>query len=666
MGVTHLQRALGGGCDQHGPSDGLLLGLTEAQQAAVTAAGTRLCVLAGAGSGKTTVLTRRVARRILDGSADADRTVVVTFTRKAATEIRVRLAHLGVAESVRAGTFHAIAYSQLRRHWADRTCSSARPPRLLDDPARIVREILHSVTSDSVTSDSVTSDSVTSGGGPTRVDGRASESPPTVAAGVLAEIHWAKARLVGPAGFAEAANAAGRSCATSPDLISTIYERYEEAKRRRGLFDLDDLIDLASSSLESDPDALAAHRWRQRYVFVDEFQDVNPAQWRLLRTWLSDETDLFVVGDARQAVYGWNGSDPKLLLRLPDLLPGTEVLRLDHNHRSTPQIVSTARAVLAQSASTDTSSDSSALDEPDSTSVQDARPARHVRPLPLNTPLPFGVICGEPSICDEPSGSRVVGRPREDGCAPLFVEFASEQREALQLARWLRRARAVGRDWAQLAVLARTNARLETAAEMFRRCAIPHRVSGGVRSSAEIGETLRMLRSEGLDRPIRCALSDSEISDREVWHLVEEHTEEEPDATVGEFLSWFAATTGRDHDQQQGDRVELTTFHKAKGLEWRAVAVIGLEDGIVPISYATTAEALDEERRLLYVALTRAGEELWCSWAAEGGARGSNRSRMPSRYLATLRAATTASCSTGEPETRARIAELRSRLPAAG
>lgn len=598
-------------------SGSLLEGLTPAQAAAVMSDDSPLCLIAGAGSGKTRVLTRRIARRILDGSADPEHVLVVTFTRKAAGEVRWRLSKLGVAHGVQAGTFHAAAYSQLRTYWSDQR---RRPPKLIDDPRRILRELLDR----------------------RRGKGRRPSDLPSseVASGLAGEIHWARARLVSPSHYEEAARLAGRKSALGAAEVAELYEAFAREKHKRGVIDLDDLVDQCAVWLEEDSRAAAAQQWRIRHLFVDEFQDLNPSQWRLLRAWLGDRDDLFVVGDPLQAVYGWNGADPTLLERLGDLLPGTTVLRLGENLRSTSQIVATARAVLGH--------------RDDETS-----PGR-----------------GDVQISSQ-----------RQGAVPQITAFDSDHAEAIAVARWLRCAHRPGRTWSQLAVLARTNARLEPVAEVLRRSGIPYRLStpGAAEFDADTRGALRVLRSLPSDTPLRAAMAEMVVAlqpapddstataDRlpaELWHLADEHAAREPDASVESFLSWLAAEThGEGTIPKGGDRVELSTFHKAKGLEWPAVAVIGLEDGLVPIFYATTDEALAEEQRLLYVALTRSSEELWSSWA---------RSRMrdteerawscePSPYVEAIRSA----LKSFEPESdlesrKTHLRDLRASLAATG
>ncbi|HVF13453.1 MAG TPA: UvrD-helicase domain-containing protein, partial [Acidimicrobiales bacterium] len=257
--------------------DELLAGLNPAQQEAVVSEAAPLCILAGAGSGKTRVLTRRIAWQVTQGSALAPHVLALTFTRRAAGELASRLSRLGVREQVAAGTFHAVAYGQLRRLWADR---GERPPALLDRKVRLLRSLLPPAGR---------------GAGPQAAD-------------VAGEIEWAKSRLIPPAGYEVAASAAGRRPPVPRSTMATLYDRYEQEKAKRHLVDFDDLLVLCAHALEHDRTFAAAQRWRFRHLFVDEFQDVNPSQFRLLEGWRGDRSDLCVVGDPNQAIYAWNGA----------------------------------------------------------------------------------------------------------------------------------------------------------------------------------------------------------------------------------------------------------------------------------------------------------------------------------------------------------------------
>ncbi len=369
--------------------------LTPFQREAIESDDPLLCVFAGAGAGKTRVLTLRVARRVRDGSIHADRVLVTTFSRKAAEELRTRLWSLGVA-GVKAGTFHRTALSLLREHRAQR----GRPePQLMPDRRRLLAEVTT--------------------GDPRRV--RALDG----------EIGWAKARLVSPEHYEAEARRAKRRSGVNAEQVADVYRRYEEERTRRRLLDFDDLIVSCADALAGDTEFADAIRWRTRHLFVDEMQDVNPAQFRLLSALVSDEPDLFVVGDPNQSVYGFNGADPTLLDRLPEMLRGTKVIRLDENHRCTPQVVAVATAVL-----------------------------RH------------GTSSGPTSDLADPSSSRV------DGPVPSIVSHESDLAEAAWAASRAKAARGPGRRWASIAVLARTNAQLAVIQSVMEAAGVPSAVAG--------------------------------------------------------------------------------------------------------------------------------------------------------------------------------------------
>ena len=543
----------------------LLDGLTEAQAAAVTSRAQPLCILAGAGSGKTRVLTRRIAYRVLDNTADAQHTVAVTFTRKAAGELRHRLAALGLRDGVAAGTFHSLALGQLRRWWSER---GQAEPTILDRKVRIIGPLL----------------------------GGRRLGPAVQAVDIAGEIEWAKARGVSPARYeAEAANAS-RKPPVPADAFAALFERYENEKKRRGLVDFDDLLWLAGSTLEDDAQFAAATRWRFRHLFVDEFQDVNPVQYRLLRGWMGDRLDLCVVGDPNQAIYSWNGADPTLLTNFTEHYPGAEVVALADNFRSSPQILATANAVLAD------------------------------------------------GLAGRASADLVAHSP--NGPLPVVTSFASETEEAKGLARLARSAHRPGRTWSSIAILVRTNAQSVPICEALADAGVPYRVrgDGGFLHQPEIRDAIATLRRLPKATPVRSAVADLDellaegdgtderrANLEELVRLAGEYDALEPGGTVAGFLSWLNSTVKSEAPDTAGDAVEVVTFHRAKGLEWPVVFIAGLERGLVPIGHASTPAAEAEERRLLYVAVTRAQELLRCTWAERRsfGAKAIPRSASP-------------------------------------
>jgi DNA helicase-2/ATP-dependent DNA helicase PcrA len=539
----------------------LLSGLTAAQVEAVTTPGQPLCILAGAGSGKTRVLTRRIAWRVAQGQAEAAHVLALTFTRRAADELSARLGALGVREQVAAGTFHALAYAQLRRRWAD---TGQRPPALLDRKLRLLLPL---------------------------VPRRSSPSDPGPAE-LAAEIEWAQARMVSPAGYEAAIVAAGRKPPLPPAAVASVYERYQHEKQRRGLVDFDDLLLACAQALEADSSFAATQRWRFRHLFVDEFQDVNPLQFRLLEAWRDGRDDLCVVGDARQAIYSWNGADPRYLTGFARRFPGSTVVHLDENHRSSPQILAVANAVLG------------------------------------------------------PSGARPLRPAAQDGPVPTVTAYATEVEEARAVTRALR-SQGAGRPWSALAVLARTHAQLVAFEEALQAAAIPYRLRGASAFLDQPGvrEAVADLRRRPSGAPLAAAVPDLDAA------AADADAERGPDllvlagqarefmaadsaGSVGGFVAWLGARLAREEPRPGARAVELATFHAAKGLEWPVVYVVGLEQGLLPIGHATTPEARAEERRLLYVAVTRAERELHCSWAERRTFGARALARAPSPWLA--------------------------------
>lgn len=549
--------------------DPLLDGLDAEQREAVTTRAAPLVILAGAGSGKTRVLTRRIAWQARHAHLDPEHVLAVTFTRKAAGELSARLVQLGVRRQVAAGTFHAIALAQLRRRCADR---DQPMPALLERKARLLAPML---------------------------PGKGRERG-LLAAEIAGEIEWAKARLVRPESYAAAAIAARRTPPKPPEEVATWYERYEREKRRRRLLDFDDLLWWCADALETDPEFQATQRWRFRHLFVDEFQDANPAQLRLVRGWLGDRPDLCVVGDRNQAIYGFAGADPSYLTAFDQHFSGARVVELRTNYRSTPQIVQTAQSVLDHASAP-------------RTSVRASRP---------------------------------------DGRSPTITAFPTDEAEAKGVARAIRDARLPNRPWSSLAVLYRTNAQSAVFEEAFAREGIPITVRGSARflDRPEVKVALDTLRERSRDRSTRPFEADLEELSSQAEGASEERREHvaalarlgreylQVDGGMGSydgFLAFLEAALrgGDDGSVASGDAVELLSFHRAKGLEFATVFVCGLERGLVPIVHAETPGELEEERRLLHVALSRAEDSLHLSWAQKRTLGLRSYSREPSPWL---------------------------------
>ena len=579
-------------------ADDLLAGLNDRQLAAVTSPGGPLVVMAGAGSGKTRVLTRRIAWRIAEGQTDPARVLALTFTRKAAGELRSRLRRSGIRGNVVAGTFHGVALTQLRQRWTERGIT---PPAILDRKVRFVAQLLQRQRGVEVLD-------------------------------VVSEIEWARARLVSPEHYAGAAELAGRTPPMPAEEFAELMVLFQKEKRKKRVVDFDDLLALAIRDLHDDPDYAAAIRWRHRHLYVDEFQDVNPLQNELLKTWRGETSDLFIVGDPNQAIYGWNGADPMLLSNFAKREPKATVIKLVDNYRSSPQVITLATASL-----------------------------------------------------DGKAGQLVPHRP--NGPVPTLRAYPNDEAEAGGIAGAIKEAKHSDTVWADQAVLVRTNAQLVVIEQALSAIGIPARVRGGSGplNSPEVKAELRALGRDGIDLAQALIQLDSSISepedhestaadpenddalqDLEVEEVDESDRRRPPTVNVNEqerrqnlaalsrlvheyvaldsrptgpgLLAWISTLESAEVDSG-ADSVELTTFHGAKGLEWPVVHVAGLEKGYVPIGYAKTGAQLAEERRLLYVAVTRAESELHLSWSAERVFGTKTVKRQPSPQLDGLQSA---------------------------
>ena len=545
------------------PAD-LLVDLDDDQRRAVVTESRLVAVIAGAGSGKTRVLTRRIAHRVLSGTAEASHTLALTFTREAAGELRRRLGASGVRERVEAGTFHSVALGLLRRRWMD----TNRPvPTVVDDRVRLLRAA--------------------------RGQGEGSGAERASASAVLEEVNWALARGLGPNDYQRAARTAGRRSRVMSRVPDAL-EAYAAEKRRRGVVDLDDLLTMLVRELEGDRSYAEATRWRFRHLLVDEAQDLNPLQHRLVDLLRDGVDDLFLVGDPSQAIYGFNGTDPSLLVDVSDRFPGVEVIRLPVNHRSTPQIVAAGNHVL------DGSGQGAGL----VSARSDARPVA-MRVLP-DEAAEAAAVAGAVAACDPD-----MIRRGEVAVLARTHQVAGGVIEALE-ARGLRiRRRALASGSVERRLL-----------DQAQRC-----------SSASVLRSLAhdLLddfdgEREGAGDQGRRSTDEREATAR-VGEVLVDFLREQPHGDGTALRSWMATVDPFGVRDVAG--VEVLTFHASKGREWPVVFVVGVEKGLSPHRAATTTAAVAEEARLLYVALTRATE--LCS-VSRAERRGGYR-RQPSPFL---------------------------------
>ncbi|MEU7947676.1 ATP-dependent DNA helicase UvrD2 [Micromonospora taraxaci] len=578
----------------HSASEQVLAGLDPEQRSAVTAPAGPVCILAGAGTGKTRAITSRIAHRALSGEISPRHVLAVTFTARAAAEMRHRLTLLG-AQGVQARTFHAAALRQVR-YFAPRLLAGRAMPELLDSKVRLVTLAA------------------------ARVGLRADRAAARDLAG---EIEWAKSSLVEPADYVVSAARALRDTPHEPAKVADVFTAYEQLKRSNGVIDFEDMLRAAVWGIEEHPDVGEQVRGQYRHFVVDEYQDVNPLQQRLLDAWLGGRDDLTVVGDASQTIYSFTGATSAYLVDFPRRHRNATVVRLVRDYRSTPQVVGLANAVISQARGT------------------------------------------EARLRLELSGQR------PPGPEPDLRIFTDEPAEANAVAARCRALIDAGTPAKEIAVLFRVNAQSEAYEKALTEASVPYVVQGAERffERAEVRQAMVALRAATRSIPGETPLPAAVVealtavgwspeappaggAARERWEalsalvqLSEEYAASPEVVPIGEAasverpvtLSDFTEELARRAAQQHVptvDGVTLASLHSAKGLEWDAVFLIGLAEGTLPTTYAKTVEQVEEERRLLYVGITRAREWLWLSYAAARSPGG--RARRPSRFLPQL------------------------------
>jgi DNA helicase II / ATP-dependent DNA helicase PcrA len=551
----------------------LLDGLDPEQREVALATRGAVCVLAGAGTGKTRAITHRIAYAVTTGVVDPAHVLALTFTVRAAGELRGRLRQLGAAR-VRASTFHAAALRQLNYFWP--RIVGGRPPQLVDSKISLVREAA-----------------------------RAAKVRLPAAADAAAEIEWAKTLQVRPDEYPEA----GRHIAEiSTADMAAVYHHYEQLRRERHLIDFESVLELAAAVIFEN--RLAADQVRDtfRYFVVDEFQDVSPLQKLLLEAWLGDRDDICVVGDPHQTIYTFAGATSSYLTGFSKEFPQAAVVRLVRDYRSTPQVVAVANQLI-----------------------------RATAPLVAQ---------------------------RKPGPSPLLTEFGDEADEASGVAVQVRALMAGGVPAREIAILVRINAHTERFESALAGARVPYVVRGAERfyDRPAVKQALVLMRGaarsaatgepgEDLPEAVRHILTSmgftplapgSGAEARERWEslaaiaqLADDMHAERPEVTLADFAAELTQRAELGHAPVV-DGVTITTMHAAKGLEWDAVLLPGLVEGVVPIVYARTPEAIDEERRLLYVAVTRAREHLYLSWAP-ARAPGGRPNRERSQFFSDLR-----------------------------
>jgi DNA helicase II / ATP-dependent DNA helicase PcrA len=565
----------------HPGADAVLDALDPEQREVAAHPSGPMCVLAGAGTGKTRAITHRIAYGVLSGVHQPQRVLAVTFTARAAGEMRTRLRDLGVG-GVQARTFHAASLRQLHYFWPQAIGGAA--PEVMPHKASAVAEAGARLR--------------------LRLDGPAVRD-------LASEIEWSKVSLLTPESYAAAASTRRREPPAGLDAtaMARLVAAYEEVKTERGVIDFEDVLLLMVGILREHEEVARAVRAQYRHFVVDEYQDVNRLQQTLLDLWLGERRDICVVGDPAQTIYSFTGASPEHLLGFRTRHPQARTVELVRNYRSTPQVVGLANLVLRG---------------------------------------PGG---------QRRSGSVELRAQRDDGPAPELHVADDDPGEAAFVAARIAGLLEAGHPPSEVAVLFRTNGQSESFESALAERGIPYLVRGGERffSRKEVRDAIVLMRGAARSDDGSVPLPDlardvllgagwsrqaptSGGAARERWEslsalasLADDLHALDPEARMPGLVRELEERASAQHAPTvQG--VTLASFHAAKGLEWDSVFLVGCSDGLLPITMADTPEAVEEERRLLYVGVTRARERLVMSYA-RSRTPGGKATRRPSRFL---------------------------------
>lgn len=523
-------------------------------------------VLAGAGSGKTRAITHRIAYGVETGVYSAEKVLALSFTVKAAGEMRSRLSELGV-EGVACRTFHSAAMRQLAHFWPDLIGGDL--PKVLHSKAATLKRAA------------------------AQLNIRATDE---LLRGIAAEIEWRKVRLLSMDHYQTVLPERPLPGGLSADATLALVQRYEDLKDDQRNLDFEDTLIATLGMLNSEKWVADRVHEQFRFFVIDEYQDVSPVQRALLDAWRGSHSEVCVVGDPNQTVFGFAGASDEHLLRFESEFPGATTVELDRNYRSTPEIVRLANSIVP------------------------------------NSPLELVSM-------------------RESGPVPSVIVSATDEDEARAVGTTIRAAIEAGTDPADIAVLYRINVQSLVFEQVLGEMRIPFRVRGGrffdepvvtqalvlVRGrlqtdpAASARDTMALILRENLGW---LSKPPANPVDRHAWNIMSALAQIAENLPVTATVIDLAADLKHRVDNEiepAVSAVTLSTTHNAKGLEWDTVFVIGMSDGLFPLSYSMGDGPLQEERRLAYVAFTRAGRSLTLSWAERQRASGPLRTR--SRFI---------------------------------
>jgi DNA helicase-2/ATP-dependent DNA helicase PcrA len=549
-------------------AEDILNALDEQQREAAQSLLGPTVILAGAGTGKTRTITHRIAYGILRGDYSENRVMALTYTNRAAGELRARLRSLGV-HGVNAKTFHAAALAQLEYFWRD--FYGIEAPRVLESKSKAIGQAAETLK--------------------IRLDANTIRE-------LAAEIEWRKYSMLSLEGYLDQITTRPSLSGLAPIRGYEIQVAYEEAKVKAKQIDWEDVLMLCTGMLRAEPRALAHVHQQYRFFTVDEYQDISLLQQELLDTWLGERSDLCVVGDPNQTIYSFSGASASFLENFDSRYPGANSISLTKNYRSSAEIIGLANRVRGN---------------------QKLEPLEAIRPK---------------------------------GDEPEILEFNSKEQESDWVAARIKDLLSSGTKASQIAVLYRINAQSEQIENALAKAGVEYQVRGGARyfSRPEIMSAVRLVRAEAANpsgnnlyetvsaiarslgwQSITPDVAGAQLEQWEALNsLVQIADELGKDATIQMFANELEERQRSQHEPTR-ESITLSTMHAAKGLEYKAVFIIGAVEGYLPISYAKTELQIAEEQRLFYVAVTRAKDSLFITWANKDTAE--DRIRTRSRYL---------------------------------
>lgn len=572
-------------------ADALLAGLDEQQRVAAEALVGPVCMLAGAGTGKTRAITHRIAYGVATGAYTPNRVMALTFTSRAAAELRGRLRELG-ASGVAARTFHSAALSQLNFFWPQ--VVGGQTPSILDGKARMLGHVAERLK--------------------LKLDTATLRD-------VAGDIEWRKVSGLSFDAYGTALESRGLPGRLSVEQAVDLQQGYETLKDERRQLDFEDVLLTIAGMIEQEPSVAMQVREQYRFFVVDEYQDVSPLQHQLLSLWVGDRRELCVVGDASQTIYSFAGARADYLLNFGHEHPDATIVRLEQNYRSTPAIIDAANRLMRGRAGS----------------------------LMLHS-------AATPVTNSSTNGSTGLSAAVTASGTPLsLTEHPSDMAEARAVAQKILELIAAGEKPEDIAILYRVNVQAAALETALSDVGVSYQIRGAKRffDLPEVKNAVMQLRAASVSivgEPLFKSVSDvlrslgwshnppeARGAVRERWEslnalmgLVDQAA---PGTTFRAFTDEIMERQASQHEPTVS-AVTLATLHSAKGLEWENVFVIGVSEGLMPISYADAPELIDEERRLLYVGVTRARQRLVLSWALTGPQQRSPR--QASRFLEEL------------------------------